>query len=384
MTSGARRLGLLALILVASLAGCATASETVAPSPSGVGGASPSATAGPTSTPGPTATPEPTPSPTTPPTPTPSPTPVRVPAPLTGIPISIDAAQRNPVALMVDDHPDARPQSGLSLADVVWHAPAEGGIPRYLAMFQSHLRKDLVGPIRSARVYFVLWAAEWNALYGHSGGSPQALALLRRKGEGQYVFDANEFRYGGGAFRRESFRTAPHNVYTDAARMRRLGIRLGAEDHAMEPVWRFGPEAPLAERPEGGTITVPYPHNKVSYAYDRETNTYPRDVSGEKGQTDASTDERIAPTNVVIMHVRFIETGDSKHRLEGDTVGSGKAEIATNGRIIRGTWEKRDDTDPTRFFDANGEPVVFTAGQTFIQVVPTDLKVTMTEGTPAG
>ena len=128
---------------------------------------------------------------------------------------------------------------------------------------------------------------------------------------------------------------------------------------------------------------VPYPHNKVSYAYDRESNTYPRDVSGEKGQTDASTDERIAPKNVVIMHVKFIETGDSKHRLEGDMVGSGKAEIATNGRIVKGTWRKDDDTAPTRFFGPDGEPVVLTAGQTFIQVVPTNLKVTMTEGVPA-
>ena len=366
---------LLALVVV----GCASSPPSASPQAIV---ASPTTVASPTASPSATPVPTPTPGPTPVPTPTPSPTPVRVPAPLTGIPISIENAQRHPVSLMVDDHPNARPQSGLSLADVVWHAPAEGGIPRYLAIYQSHLRKDLIGPIRSARVYFVLWASEWNALYGHSGGSPQALALLRREGQGEYVFDANEFRYGGGAFRREPGRPAPHNVYTDAARMRRLAIRLGAEDAALEPAWRFGPDAPLAKRPDGGTITVPYPHNKVSYAYDRESNTYPRDVTGEKGQTDASTGERIAPKNVVIMHVKFIQTGDSKSRLEGDIIGSGKAEIATNGRVVKGTWEKRDDTSPTRFFDANGEPVVFTAGQTFIQVVPTDLKVTITEGTP--
>ena len=84
--------------------------------------------------------------------------------------------------------------------------------------------------------------------------------------------------------------------------------------------------------------------------------------------------------NVVIMHVKFIDTGDDKLRLDGEVVGTGKAEIATNGRIVRGTWKKDDATDPTRFYDADGEPVVFTAGQTFIQVVPTDIKVTMTEG----
>ena len=163
---------------------------------------------------------------------------------------------------MVDDHPAARPQSGLSLADVVWHAPAEGGIPRYLAIYQSHLRKDLIGPIRSARVYFVLWASEWNALYGHSGGSPQALALLRREGQGEYVYDANEFRYGGGAFRRESSRSAPHNVYTDAARMRRLAARLGAEDDdhraglAVRPGRCRWPSGPTAARSRSPTRTT--------------------------------------------------------------------------------------------------------------------------------
>ena len=299
--------------------------------------------------------------------------------------MELEKSHRNPVALMIDDHPDARPQSGLSLADVVWHAPAEGGIPRYLAIYQSKLGGQDIGPIRSARVYFVLWAAEWNALYGHSGGSPQALALLRRLGQGEYVFDANEFRYGGGAFGRVGFRPAPHNVYTDAARMRRLGKRLGAKDHELEPVWTFGPDPPLAERPEGGSIKVPYPYNTETYAYDRETNTYVRDVSDEKGQVDATNDRPIAPKNVVIMHVKFIDTGDSKHRLEGDVVGSGKAEVATNGRIIKGTWKKQDDTAPTRFYDDDGEPIVFTAGQTFIQVVPTNLKVTLKEGTlPAG
>jgi hypothetical protein len=306
-----------------------------------------------------------------------------VPAPLTGLPVDAERASRNPVALMIDDHPDARPQSGLSSADVVWHAPAEGGIPRYLAIWQSRMLGSDIGPVRSARVYFVLWAAEWNALYGHSGGSPQALALLADKGGGEYVFDANEFRYGGGAFGRVDTRSAPHNVYTDAQRMRRLGIRLGAEDRPLEPVWTFGPDAPLEERPEGGSIKIPYPHNVVSYAYHRESNTYRRDVSGEKGQIDAATDRQIAPKNVVIMHVRFIQTGDSKHRLEGDIIGTGPAEIATNGRIIRGTWEKDGDTDPTRFFDADGQPVMFTAGQTFIQVVPTNLDVTITEGEPA-
>jgi hypothetical protein len=371
------RLAIGGLALVIVLGACS--GSTPSRSPVAVVDPSPSPSAEPTATPEPTASPSPTPAPT----PTPSPTPQLVPAPLTGLPVELDRARRNPVALMIDDHPDARPQSGLSSADVVWHAPAEGGIPRYLALYQSRMLGSDIGPIRSARVYFLLWASEWNALYGHSGGSPQALRMLRDKGQGEYVFDANEFRYGGGAFGRVDFRQAPHNVYTDAQRMRRLGIRLGAEDHDQQPVWTFGPDAPLADRPDGGSIKVPYPYDTVSYAYDRESNTWLRGVSGAKRQIDAATDRQVAPKNVVIMHVKFIETGDSKHRLEGDIVGSGKAEVYTNGVVTKGTWKKDGETDPTGFFDADGQPVVFTAGQTFIQVVPTDLDVTVKPGTPA-
>ena len=305
-----------------------------------------------------------------------------VPAPLTGRPSTPERARRAPIAVMIDDAAAARPQSGLTGADIVWHAPAEGGIPRYMAIFQSRMGTD-IGPVRSARVYYVLWASELNAVYAHSGGSPKALALLDRYGQGEYVYDANEYRYGGGAFGRSGDRPAPHNVYTSAARMHRLGLRLGAEDRDIEPFFRFAPDAPLAERPEGGSIKIPYARNTITYRYDRETNSYPRAVSGEKRQVDADSGVQVSPKNVVIMHVKFIQTGDSKSRLEGDIVGSGKAEIATNGTIVRGTWRKDDDTAPTRFFDADGEPVVFTEGQTFIQVVPTDLKVTLTEGTPA-
>lgn len=371
-----RSLAIVAISLTVVLAACSGSSPSA--SPVAVVD-SPSPSVAPTATPEPTPTPSPTPEPT----PTPSPTPVLVPAPLTGLPVEPERAARNPVALMIDDHPNARPQSGLSSADVVWHAPAEGGIPRYLALYQSRMLGSDIGPIRSARVYFVLWASEWNALYGHSGGSPQALRMLRDKGQGQYVFDANEFRYGGGAFGRVDFRSAPHNVYTDAQRMRRLGIRLGAEDHDQSPVWTFAPDAPMEGRPDGGTLKIPYPHNTVTYAYDRESNTYLRGVSGAKRQIDAATDRQVAPKNVVIMHVKFIETGDSKHRLEGDTIGSGKAELYTNGVVTKGTWRKDGETDPTRFFDADGQPMTFTAGQTFIQVVPTDLKVTATAGAPA-
>ena len=317
--------------------------------------------------------------------PTASPSPVLVPSPLDGLLVSPARAAGHPIAVMVDDLGPARPQSGFSEASIVWHAPAEGGIPRYMMVFGAGAPSS-VGPVRSARYYFVAWAAEWQAVYVHAGGSPQALAVLRQKGSGQLVYNADEFRFGGTYLWRVKTRASPHNVYTDDVHLRRLATAVGATAPPGGPVWRFGPDAPLAARPIGGRIEIDYPANHVRYDYDRLSNTYLRSVSGEGAQVDAATGERVAPKNVVVMRIRFGPLNDGhpeKHRLEADVVGSGAAWIATSGRTIVGTWRKDALDGPTRFFDKAGNPVTLTAGQTFIQVVPLSWTVVVKDGKPA-
>ncbi len=294
-------------------------------------------------------------------------------------------AQRRVIAVMIDDQFDARPQSGLSAASIVWQAPAEGGIPRYVALFHDG-NPPHVGPIRSSRLYFIAWAAEWDSVYVHVGGSPQALELLHSsKGQGKVVYDADYVRWGGGSLLyRVTYRFAPHNVYSDAKHLRQLAKQVGAPAMTnTTPKWKFAPNAPLAQRPVGGQITVPYPANVIVYQYDRRTNTYPRTVTGGK-QYDIGPDKkvRIAPKNVIVMFVPFVPIGDKKHRLDGEVVGSGVAYISTNGRTIKGTWNKKSFSAPTRFLDANGKPVTLTQGQTFINVVPRGTNVTFKKGSP--
>jgi hypothetical protein len=295
--------------------------------------------------------------------------------------VAPNVAARHPIAIMIDDHPDARPQSGFNAASVVWQAPAEGGIPRYMLIFQDQIPKS-VGPVRSARQYYIAWAAEWDAVYGHSGGSPQALSTLRQKGNGQLVYNADEFRWGGVYYHRTKDRFAPHNVYTTGKELRQLAKRVGAKDRPQKAAWKFGPDAALEKRPRGGQITVAYAWNKITYRYDRATNTYLRSVNGENPQIDRATGEPVAPKNVVIMLMRFgpLNDGGNKHRLEADYIGKGQAWIATNGRTIKGTWRKDGITKPTRFFDAKGNPVRLTVGQTFIQVMQTGTTVTVRDG----
>jgi hypothetical protein len=351
------------------------------PRPAGLVEASPSADPGASA--GPTATASPTPgaSATPSPTPTPVPTPVLVRAPLTGRLVTERVAKQHPIALMIDDAPAARPQSGFNAASVVWQAPAEGGVPRYMLVFQDQMPRD-VGPVRSARAYFIAWAAEWKAVYGHVGGSPQAMATLRAKGNGQLVYNADAFRWEGIYYRRIKTRHAPHNVYSDAKSLQIMATRVGAKNEPLKAVWRFASDAPLEARPSGGIIRVVYPYNTITYRYDRTTNTYLRGVNGQSKQIDQADGRQVAPRNVIVMMMSFspLRDGSNKHRLEADVVGSGKAWIATNGRTIVGTWKKTSLAGPTRFYDKAGKPVTLTVGQTFIQVMPLGSKVTVKDG----
>ena len=267
-----------------------------------------------------------------------------MPAPLTGEPVKPAIADRRVMAVMIDDQFDARPQSGLSDADVVWQAPAEGGIPRYMAFFQTG-DPPAVGPVRSSRLYFIAWASEWRSLYVHAGGSPQAKALLASsKGRGSFVYNADEFRWGGGRYLwRVNSRAAPHNVYTDGKHLRQLARRVGADPvEGQKPAWNFADPLPIEQRPVGRHDHGPVPRQQITYKYDRASNTYRRSVTGEKKQTDAGPKDRIAPTNVVVMAVRFAPLNDGSHksRLEAQVTGSGKAWISTNGKTIRGYLEE--------------------------------------------
>jgi len=331
---------------------------------------SPSATPEASATPGATATPTARPTPQ----PTPEPTPVLVPAPLTGRLVTEAQAAQHPIAVMIDDHRDARPQSGFNAASVVWQAPAEGGIPRYMLVYGETI-PAAVGPVRSARQYYVEWAAEWRAMYVHSGGSPGALQTLRALGSGQLVWNADEFRWGGRYLWRSAERWPPHNVYTDGEHLRALASIVGATDGPQPAAWSFGPPADGDQRPLGAEIRVVYPYEAVTFRYDFATNTWPRFIDGSpEPQRDAADGAIVAPTNVIVLRLRFglLDDGSGKDRLEAAAIGGGDAWIASNGRIFHGTWRKDSASGATLIFGADGRPVSLAAGQTFVQVI--DLK----------
>jgi hypothetical protein len=273
---------------------------------------------------------------------------------------------------MVDDHADARPQSGFNAASIVWHAPAEGGVPRYMMIFQDQIPAG-VGPVRSSREYYIEWAAEWDAMYVHHGGSPQALQTLRDHGGGSWVYNADGFRWSPRYLWRTDDRLAPHNVYTDGAHLRQLAKKLGADDGPIKPIWAFGAADDPRFRPVGGSVKVVYPYETITYRYDAVTNRYVRYINGSKTpQIDAADGQVVAPTNVVILRMFFGPLNDGhpqKHRLEAQNIGKGEAWVSTNGVTVKAQWRKASETAPTRLFTLDGKPITLTAGQTFVQVL---------------
>ena len=368
LAAGVAIAGLAALVLVVgtlTLGSPAGATSTpTGPGGSPGGSAISAATASPSAVP---ATPEPT-------IPAPTPTPVTlVPAPLTGLPVTAEAAAHHPIAVMIDDHRGARPQSGFNSAAIVFQAPAEGGIPRYMLVFQDKVPAG-VGPIRSARQYYIEWASEWRAMYVHFGGSPQALDTLRANGGGRLVWNADGFRWSPLYMWRNHDRPAPHNVYTDGIHLRKLAARIGAADAAIDSAFTFAPTDPAARR-VGNTISIFYPYETVVFKYDRTRNAYLRYIDGsKKPQVDAADGQPVTPTNVVLLRMHFgpLTANDPHHRLEAADVGKGDAWISTGGVSIHGTWRKRSVTAPIELFDAKGQPVTLQPGQTFIEVITLD------------
>lgn len=367
---------LLTLGLVAVTA--AACGETTAPTPAAD---LPSASAAPAAT---APSSSPAVSPSISPSASPSASPLVSYEDLSGIPTTPDLAHRYPIAVMLDDSPAARPQAGLAAASIVWQAPIEGGIARYMPIFQSGT-PGAIGPVRSARLYFVRWAAEWKAVYLHAGGPPPLKNFLA--GKQKLVLNAN-----GKATRRVTFRKAPHNLYSKGQRLRAYAektLHATADHLAYDPstpgvLQPFRDAALEAERgPDGGTISVSYTSERVAYGYDRSTNTWLRTVDGRPhydagdrpnaGFGAKGAGPRLAPTTVIVMLVPIRRsasiTGPALGRLEADSIGSNKAWVFADGRMQVATWNKKNAQSRTRFLDAAGAEIALPRGQIFVQVV---------------
>lgn len=283
-------------------------------------------------------------------------------SPLTGTQIKTEAETKQPVtAIMLENSPDARPQSGLKESGVVFEAVAEGGITRFLALYQES-KPALVGPVRSLRMYYVDWLASFNASVAHVGGSAAALAEVRN---GTYR-DIDQF-FNAGTYWRATDRYAPHNVYTSFENLDELNKSKGYTESNFTGFTRK--DSTAAEVPTATSINVSISSAlyNSSYAYDGASNTYVRSQGGAP-HTDREAGQ-IAPRTVIVMKAPTQLVMEDGYREQITTVGSGQAYIFQDGTVQEVTWNKASKGDQILFKDTAGADIPLARGQTWITVV---------------
>ncbi len=307
--------------------------------------------------------------------------------------------KRRPLAVMIENHPEARPQSGFSQADVVFEAMAEGGVTRMMAMFycDAQLREVTLAPVRSARTYFIDWASGFNLpLYVHVGGAnvagpSDALGQISDYGwVGQN--DLNQFSIGYPTFVRDYNRiegkdvATEHTMVTTTEKLWAVGVKrkwtnLTPERRVSRKVvpaqdWKEGfiPWSFQDGKQSGTTSQISFDfwdgfaQYGVKWEYDAASNSYKRVMAGE-AHLDLNNGQQIMAKNAVVLLTD--EKGpinDHKHMLY-QTTGTGDALIFQNGEVIKAKWNKKTREAQLTFTNAKGQAVEFVRGLTWISVV---------------
>jgi len=290
-----------------------------------------------------------------------APKPTTVANTLTGRQVKPEVNEKPVTAVIIENSLDARPQSGLYDAGVVFEAIAEGGITRFLALYQD-TEPESIGPIRSIRPYYLDWAAGFDAPIAHVGGSPEALQRIKNEG----IKDLDQ-SFNPSSYQRVTNKFAPHNVYSSAAQLNKLAESKGYDKSDFTGFERKKDKA--SKTPTATTINLNISSAKynVSYTYDSATNSYMRNLAGAP-HTDEAAGKQINPKVVIAMVMQYSIQADGKHS-EYNTVGSGPVTIFQDGIATTGTWSKASKNGQITFTDSAGKPIKLNAGQTWLTMV---------------
>lgn len=305
--------------------------------------------------------------------------------------------KHRPVGIMVENHQEARPQSGLSSADIIYEAVAEGGITRFLAIFYCNSSEE-VGPIRSARTYFLDFLSEYGSspLYVHVGGANQdgpadALSQIEDYGWGGHN-DLNQFSIGFPTFWRDYDRlghpaATEHTMYSTTEKLLQFAAasrNLKAED-ADGVSWTkgfvpysFKEDAVMSQRPSSQKIHLEFwttdSGYAVDWAYEPIANIYNRN-NGGKPNIDRNNNKQLTAKNIVVLTLIQSHANDgyeNNQHLLYKTKGTGKANIFMDGKQTIGTWKKDSRTSRTLLFDSTGAPIKFDRGTIWFEILPAD------------
>lgn len=294
-------------------------------------------------------------------------------SPLDGIAYPSDVANRHPLAVMIENHPDARPQSGLINASIVYEAITEGGITRFMAVFGPTDAPE-VGPIRSARLFYMDWVKEYDAYYAHDGGNEDALANIGK-------YQIKDLQNTTAYFTRDSKGRNVASEHTLFSTTAKLYSYAGSKKYASTSNYetlKFKADGPADPAGKGTTIDFSSASYKVAWAYDPTTNTYARTMAGT-GHTDRTNKEQIKTNNIVIQTVErtFQPTGSyGSQNYVFKNIGSGKAYVLQDGKVISATWKKTALTSRTKFFNDQGVEIQFNPGKTWYEIIPPEVSPT--------
>jgi len=280
---------------------------------------------------------------------------------LTGVQVTKEQSELPVTGVMIENSPDARPQAGLNQAGVVFEAIAEGGITRFLTLWQE-TRPDYVGPVRSARPYYVDWLQGFDAGYAHVGGSAEALQQIKNDG----VKDLDQFQ-NPAPYKRVSNRYAPHNMYTNLNALLDVQKSKGWGTSKFDGFPRKDEKASAQPTARSIDMTISGPLYNVHYDYDQASNSYKR-AEGGKPHLDERSKEQISPKVVIAIVVPYSIMRDGLHS-SYQTIGSGKTIVFQDGEATEGTWEKSSAKAQISFKDSAGNAIKLNRGQTWITAV---------------
>ncbi len=286
-------------------------------------------------------------------------------SPLTGLKSDEQTATQRPVSVMVNNHPAARPQSGLTKADIVYEVLAEGNITRFLAIFQSEI-PDIIGPVRSARPYYIDLSKGYDALYIAHGYSPDALEKLRN-GE---VDSLNGMEYDGTLFWRADHRKAPHNSYISKENILEGAISKQYDVAAQVEPFEFltVEEVKNLEGEQANKFVIKYDNSQTwqaTYEYNQTEKMYNR-YSDNEQTVDLESKDPVKLSNILVVEMNH-NIVDNYGRRGIDLTSGGKAILLQNGLMQEVEWVNEDGRIlPVK----DGNNVKFVPGKTWINIVP--------------
>lgn len=294
--------------------------------------------------------------------------------PLTGLDApSAEATKLRLVSVKIENSPEARPQTNMQMADVVYESVTEGGITRFNAIFQSQ-SPDTIGPVRSARLSDLYIVPEYNALFVFSGASSTVNARVKKAG----IDDLSEDAGISYPFSRSSSRPRPHNLYLSLAKLREESVKRKMDQTQSLAGFTF---ERVSSEPTSviTSVSIPFsPANKVEWTYDAANKTYLR-VNGGKKFMDAATNKQISARNVVVL---WAQHKTASHDKVGSTTyeivlsGSGQCAVFRDGQRFDGTWAT-DGTKPPSFKSQDGTLIKLSPGNTWFQVIQPSVNITM-------